>query len=207
MMSSGIPLNSARRTCTYAAGDLAVADGIKQSFATSTSPVVLTADNWDGDHVLPGGFLDLPRSITLSFSNDFGQFSTDPIVIAGFRGGQAVSLEVTTTANGNETLRPEHLFDQVTSISLPAMGGTAGEITIGVQDIGAPAGCTFTGIELLAAGNLCIGFGSDAQVTVADTIPITSASTERVRPIAAKRILTSPALPSPTSVGVTVYLP
>lgn len=206
-MSSGVPLNSARRTRTYAAGDLAVADGIKQSFATSTSPVVLTAEDFDGDHVLPGGFLDLPRSITFTFSDDAGQFSADPITVTGFRGGQALSLEVTTTVNGNETLRPEQLFDQVTSVSLPAMGGTGGTITIGVQDIGAPAGTTFTGIEVQEPGNLAIGFGSDSQVTVSDVIPVTAASVERERPIAAKRILTNPTLSKPTTVGITVYLP
>lgn len=207
IMSSGVPLNSARRTRTYATADLVDTDGIKTSFATSTSPVVLTSADWNGAAVLAGGFLDLPRSVTMTFSNNAGQFTANPITITGKRGGLEVTDTVTITANGNTTARPTQIFDQVTSISLPAMGGTGGTITIGVQDICAPAGTTFTGVEVQAATTLNLGYGSDDVATQTDAIPITSASVELVRPIAAKRILTSPALAVPTAVGLTVYLP
>jgi hypothetical protein len=206
-MSSGVPLNSARRTKTYAAADLVDADGLKTSFATVASPVTLTSADWNGAANIAGGFLDLPRSLTMTFSNDAGQFSASAITVTGFRGGKQITETFTTTINGNETKRGTKIFDQVVSVALPTMGGTGGTITIGVQDIAAPAGSTFTGVEVQAAGTLNVGYGHDDGATQTDAIPITAASIEVVRPIAPKRILTSPALGSPTTVGLTVYLP
>jgi hypothetical protein len=207
-MSSGIPLNSARRTKTYTAAQLVDPDGIKTSFATVAAPVVLTSADWSGTAVASGGFLDLPRSITITLGNNASQYSTGNIVITGFRGGRAISVTVNAASiNGNETLRPAQLFDQITGVSLPTMGGTGGTILIGVQDIGAPSGTTFTGVEVVAATTLNLGYGHDDAYTQTDSIPITAASIEVIRPIAAKRIMTSSALAVPTAVGLTVYLP
>lgn len=196
------------RTKTYTAAQAYDADGIKTSFATATSATALTSADWDGAILNASAVLDLPRTITITLSNNANQFSTGDIVLTGIRGGS----EVTETLNaadddGNVTLRGSQIFDQLTAIDLPAMGGTGGTITIGVQDVCAPYGSHFAGIELAAAGTIAVGYGPDHAVASSDFIPVTTASVEEVRPIeGARRILTSTALSAPTAVGFTVYL-
>lgn len=203
-MSSGTPINSARRTKTYAAAAVQDNDGIKTSFATVAAPVLVVEADFNGAAVTAGsGVLDLPRTITITRSNNANQFSVDPIVITGFRGGVQVT-ETWTPANddGNDIFRGTQAFDRVVSIALPTQGGTGGTFLIGVQDICAPAGGSFTGVHLDAAGPLNVGYGTGGTTT--DTITAVAGT---VYPIAASRIRTSTALSTPTVAALTVYMP
>jgi hypothetical protein len=193
----------ARRTKTYASAAVADADGVKTSFSTSTDPVTLVPANFNGAAIAAGGVLDLPRALSITLSNTANAFSVSPMVVTGKRGGGTVT-ESFTPANddGNVTLYGSQPFDTITSIALPAMGSGSGSITIGVTDICAPAGGTFLGVEVAAAGTLYVQYGEGSGVTDAIVIPDTLIGF--VKTIAPTRVLTGT---GETTVGVTVYLP
>lgn len=198
-----------KRSKSYAAADVADADGIKTSFATVAAPVVLTVADWNGSAITAAGLLDLPRTITITRSNNANQFAVAPIVLTGLRGGATVT-ESLTPANddGNDILRGTQAFDFLTQIDIPTQGGTGGTFTIGVQDICAPANTTLFGVELVAAGTLNVGYGgTDSAPAHTDAIPIGAGAVGIPKPITPKRVLTSTALSAPTTVGLTVYLP
>lgn len=209
-MSSGVPNQAALRTATYAAGALVVANGVKTSFATVATPVVLLPADFNGANMLAGGggfIAGLPRSLTITRSNNAAQFSVALIVIVGRRGGKEITESITPgSADGNDVLHTMHGWDSITSISLPAQGGTGGTFTIGVQDICAPWGDKFQGVELAAAGNINVQYG-EGDSAPTDSIPIATAQVGWIKPIAATRIRTLASLTNPTLVGLTIYLP
>lgn len=195
--------HSAKRSKTYAAADVADADGVKTSFATSTSPVALTIADWNGAAITAAGLLDLPRTITITRSAVANQYSLSPIVLTGLRGGVEVT-ESLTPANddGGDVLRGTQAFDFLTSIAIPAQAATGGAFLIGVQDICAPANGVFRGVELAAAGTLTVGYGgNDLAGWTPDSIPVPAVAIGLVKDIAPRRILTQAMV-----VGLTVYL-
>jgi hypothetical protein len=197
-----------KRSRTYAAADVADADGIKTSFATVAAPVALTVADWNGAAITAAGMLDLPRTITITRSAVANQYSVSPIVLTGLRGGVTVT-ESLTPANddGGDVLRGTQAFDFLTSVAIPAQAATGGAFLIGVQDICAPANGVFLGVELAAAGTLNVGYGgNDSNVSNTDAIPIAAGAAGVPKPIQPRRILTSAALAAPTIVGLTVYL-
>lgn len=199
-----MPDSCAKRTKTYAAADVADADGVKTSFATVASPVALTVADWNGAAITAAGLLDLPRSITITRTSAANQYSVDPIVLTGLRNGVTVT-ESLTPANddGNDVLRGTQAFDFLTAIDIPTQAGTGGAFTIGVQDICAPGNGTFAAVELAAAGNLIVGYGgNDLSGWTQDTIPVPAVAIGFAKYIAPRRILTQS-----MSVGLTVYLP
>ena len=208
-MSSGVPAHSALRTVTYTSGELVVANGIKTSFATVAAPVALGPADFNGANVAAGGLgfiTGLPRSLTIVRSNNAAQFSVAPIVVVGRRGGKEITESLTPgSADGNDTLHTSSGFDSITSISIPTQGGTGGTFTIGVQDICAPHGDKFQGIELAAAGNINVQYGEGSGAPT-DSIPIATAQVGVVKSIAPTRIRTNASLTNPTIVGLTVYL-
>jgi hypothetical protein len=104
-------------------------------------------------------------------------------------------------------LRGTQAFDFLTRIDIPTQDGTGGTFLIGVQDICAPGNGVFLGVELAAAGTLNIGYsGNDLAVGNTDAIPIAAGQVGVPKPITPRRILTSAALSSPTTVGLTVYI-
>lgn len=205
-MSSAVPMNSARRTVTFSSGVLLDADGIKTSFATAATPTTVTVASFNGAEIsaTTGAFTKLPRTVTIGRSNSVGSYTTTPIVITGKRGGAEVTESLTpANANGNDTLAGTQIFDSISSIAIPAQVDTSGAFVIGVRDICAPAGDTFTGVEVAAAGTLYVAYGSGTGAPT-DGIPIATAAVGVIKPIAPKKILTDAAK---TTVGVTVYLP
>ncbi len=192
-----------KRSRTYAAADVADADGVKTSFATVAAPVALTVTDWNGAAITAAGLLDLPRTITITRGNNANQYSVDPIVITGLRGGVTVT-ESLTPANddGNDILRGTQAFDFVTGIALPTQGGTGGTFLIGVQDICAPANGVFCGVEVPATGTLTVGYGgNDVGGWTSDSIPVPATFAGFTKRIAPRRILTQSMI-----IGVTVYL-
>lgn len=209
-MSSGVPGNPYRRSISFTSGALAVVNAIKTSFATVAAPVVLVPADFNGsgvssvNGVISGG---VARTVTISRSNAASQYSVSPIVITGKYGGSIVIESLTPgNVNGNDVLRGTQAFTEIVSISIPTQGGTGGSFQIGVQDIVAQKGDTFTGVELAAAGTINVQYG-EGPGSPTDAIPIATALVGFIKPIAPTRILTNPGLSSPTTVGLTVYLP
>lgn len=191
----------ARRTKTYAASAVADADGIKTSFSGSTDPVTYDVSDFDGA-AISSGVLDLPRTVSLTYSNTPNAFSTSPVVVTGKRGGETVTESLTTADDdGNTTVFGSQPFDTISSIALPAMATTTGTITIGVADICAPAGGAFCGVQLAADGTLYVQYGEGLPLT--DAIPVVIANRCHYD-IAPTRVLTAT---GETTVGVTVFLP
>jgi hypothetical protein len=201
-MSSGVPINSARRTKTYAAAAIQDDDGIKTSIASSTSIAVYTVADWNGAAVGAAGLLDLPRSITISRSSSANAYSVNPIVVTGLRGGSVVTENIAQpNDDGNDVLRGTQLFDFITGVTIPANAAGTGAFKIGVQDIGCPLGGTFSAVRLETAGPLNVAY--DEKGSTVDTLNVSTT----IEPIAAKRIRTSTALSAPTVAALTVYLP
>lgn len=200
---------NSRRTKTYAAAEVADADGVKTSFASVAAPVALAVADWNGAAITAAGLLDLPRTITITRTSASNQYSVNPIVLTGTYDGRTVTESLTPqNDDGGDVLRGTQAFHFLTNVDIPADAGTGGSYTIGVQDICAPGNGEFNGVELAAAGTLNVGYGGTASAPAnTDAIPIASAQAGCPKPVVCKRILTSPALASPTTVGLTVYLP
>jgi hypothetical protein len=196
----------ARRTKTYASGALIDTDGVLESVATSATAQDIDGEDLDGAALGDDGYLDLPRTLTVTLSSSAGSYSTDPIVVRGKRGAEDVVAEFEPpTADGDVTLRHPQAFDRVISIHIPEQVDTSGAITVGVENICAPAGDRFAGVELAATGNLHVQYGEqDGSHT--DVIAVPAALVGYVKMIAPSRIITNPAASSPTAVGITLYL-
>lgn len=209
-MSGAVPINSARKTVSYASGELAVTNGVITSFATSASPVTKLPADMTGAAMVSGTgrFAKQPRSLTITLASSAGSYTTNPIVITGQRDGTNVTESLTPSGtDGNETLRGTQIFSKITSIAFPAQGDANGHFTVGVQDIGRNnPHDTFTGIELAAAGTLNVQYG-ESSGDPTDAIPIAAGAAGVVKPVAPTRVLTNPGLSSPTTVGLTVYIP
>ena len=200
-MSSAVPLNSARRTVSVAAADLLDADGVKTSFATVASPVVLGPTDFNGGDIsaVTGYLNTLPRVITIARSSAANQYSVTPIVMTYIRGGVTTTQSVTpANDDGNDTLVFADAVDAIVSIAIPAQANTGGAFTIGVRDYAAPKGDTFTAVMLHADGNLIVQYGEPTG-SPTDTIP---AKADHVYPIAPTRVLTGS-----MAVGFTAFLP
>ena len=197
----------ASKTVTFAAGAVQDDDAIKTSFATSTSVTQVLPAAFNGGLVstTTGLITGLPRSITITRSNNAGQFSVSPIVMTYVRGGSVLTESLTpANINGNDVLVFNAAVDAIVSFDIPAQGGTGGTFKIGVRDVCAPAGDTFIGVEVAAAGTLYVQYGN-YPVSTSDGIIIPAALVGFIKPIAATRVLTDPG--SKTTVGFTVYLP
>lgn len=192
----------ARRTVSFAAGELVVTNGIKTSFATSTSPQSLGAADYNGAAVANAGtnWAKLPRQVTISRSSSAASYTTTDIVLTGKVNGESVTENLTpANANGGDTLASSYVWDLPPAIAIPAQANASGAFTIGVRDIGHMATSeALMGAKLHANGTLNIDFG-DGQT---DAIPCLADVREHIR---IPRILTSSALSSPTTVGLTVY--
>lgn len=204
-MSSEVPTNSARRTVTFAAGDLDDDDGLEPAFATSTSIVTLVPADYNGAAVSSSKWIKLPRTITITLSSSVGSYSTDGIVLTGTRHGADVTETLTpTSADGGEQLRGTQAFDYPPTIVFPAQVDTSGQFEIGCGNICTPqVGERFHGVRLRAAGQINAQYGEESG-SPTDSFASDSGVLE---PIAPTRILTSDALGTPTAVALTVYLP
>lgn len=108
-------------------------DGIKTSFATSTSEVTLRAADYDGDEV-SSGLLQVARNVTLTLAANAGSYNTDPILIFGVDAqGRSVSETVTPSSeDGGETLSSVNVFVGEVTIKIPAQQDTSGAFEVGV---------------------------------------------------------------------------
>ena len=194
---------SAYRTKTFSAAQLEVTDALKAATATAVATSAFTS----GDLVV--STLDLPRSTTLTRSLSTGSYTLDPYTITGRRGGSvATELITPATADGGDTLSGLVIFDGITTIDVPGQVNTSGAHSFGVQDIGAPKGDAFSGIELHADGDLSVQYGEGSGAPT-DVIPVLIANRAYYE-IAPTRIVTKGAstggATGDTTVATTVYL-
>ena len=110
--------------------DLADADALKTSFATSTSAQTIATFNGAraGEMMVP------PRAITVTTAAAVGAYNTtDPIVVSGVvESGEAFHWSISLTdPDGGETVGTIFDFATPTSVALPAMLTTSGAIEIG----------------------------------------------------------------------------
>lgn len=185
------------RTATFSAGAIAVAAGLATSFASSTSPVVVSGGGLNGTlaAALKAG-IGPARTVSVSTSASAAAYAVgagNPIVVTGKRAGLVVVESLLlVTAGGGETIKGVQLFDQITSVAFPAQQTTAGAFTIGCDQVGAPMGGVLAGFRAQADGTVNVQFqdgSTDAVVTVKGT----------GEPIAAERIL------STTAIGLTIF--
>jgi hypothetical protein len=175
---------------------------------TSTDPDPLDPEMLEGDAMGEddGRFIKLPRTIVVTLEAAPGKYNfEDPIVVTGRRGNKVVTESFTPSdADGGEALIGTQMFDVITAIDIPAQAEAGGQIKFGVQDIGTPhAYDSFSAVKMHAEGTLNVQYGEpDGSQT--DAIPCLAGDVEQIAPT---RILTSPALDAPTTVGLTVYLP
>lgn len=206
-MSSGVPLNSCR-TVSFTAAEVFDDNGIINTpFATSASPVTKVPADMDGAAMSgsTGRFTKLPRTVAITRASHASSYTTTPIVITGTRDGKTVTESLTpANANGGDVVRGTQIFEAITSIAFPAQADTAGQFTVGCQDIGRNCAVDeFSAVELLASGTINAQFG-EGSGSPTDAKP---AAANQVVPMAPTRVLTSTALAAPTTVGLTVYLP
>lgn len=195
-----------KRTVSYASGTYVDTDGVKTSFATVAAPVALTVADWNGAVITAAGLLDLPRTITITRSSAADQYSVDPIVLTGLRGGATVTESLTPANNdGNDTLIGQQAFDFLTGIAIPTQGGTGGSFTVGVRDICAPTNGLFCGFEAAAAGNVALGYGGidSAACTNTDIIPVPAVAIGFCKAIQFRRVISG----SMGAIGITLYIP
>lgn len=195
----------ASRSVSIAAGSVQDDDGIKTSFATVTSPVVLVPADFNGPAVsVSGQIVGLSRTLTITRSNNASQFSVSPIVLTYVRGGKELTESITpANINGNDVLAFNSAVDKIISVSIPAQGGTGGTFKIGVRDICAMAGDTFVGVEPAAAGTLYVQYG-ETLGSPTDALIIPASIVGFPKAIAPTRVLTDT---TKTTIGFTVYLP
>lgn len=196
-------MRPARRTVTIAAADLTDPDGVKESFASDDEAVALVPADWDGAVITDAGVLNPPRTITISRSDSAGSYTVDPIVLTGTRGGATVTESLTPAdADGDDILVGAQAFDKLLGVSIPEQVNASGAFTIGVQNICAPAGDRFCGVDVHTDGTLYVQYGESAGAPT-DAIPVVVAVYRHLI-IEPTRILTGA---NQTVDSVTIYLP
>lgn len=141
-------------------------NGIKTSFATSTSAVTLRSEDYDGAEV-SGGELEVPRDVTITLASNAGSYNTDPIKISGVDAqGEAVQETVTPSGtDGGETLTSAHLYLGKVQVEIPGQQDTNGAFEIGVGTavaINPPCDVLF----VATAGTMVVGLTDDFGHTI-----------------------------------------
>jgi hypothetical protein len=206
-MSSGVPTNSPRRSCTYAIADLNDVDGIKVSIATVAAAVQYAAADFDGAAVVNSGagWAKFPRTVTITRAANGGSYTTTDITITGKRNGKTITETLTPAdADGGDVLRGSQAWDAPPTIDIPAQVNTSGAFEIGVGDICSPSVSErFTMVVFRGvAGQMNLQFGEDPTAAQTDSFPLPADAYEV---IAFSRVLTDPLLTVPTVQALTVY--
>lgn len=127
---------------SFAAADLADADGFVTTLTTSTSPVTLDGTDLNGVLVDDDNIGQPPKTgiafwPTATASNTVGAFTTNAITFTGTYAGETVTRSAAyTSANGNQTVIADGPLETLVSISIPAMADTDGSHTFGFSGIG-----------------------------------------------------------------------
>ncbi len=119
-----------RHPAWVAAEDEADPDGLKTSFATSTSAVTISSFNG----ALAGSTMVGARPITITKSAAAGAYNvTDPVEVTGLlEDGASFTERVTFTDDSSEeTVSTLFLFGSPTTVELPEQQTTGGTLTIG----------------------------------------------------------------------------
>jgi hypothetical protein len=203
-MSSGIPVNSARATFTFASTELSDVDGVKTSAATIASETTYLPAVMDGAGIdTSGQLLKCARTVTVTLAAGTGAYNDeDPIVVSGTYGGEVVTQEFTPSdADGSEILYGDQPFDTLTSIVIPAQDDTDGAFSFGVGDICARKGDHFTAVRCDTQITLHVQYGEGASNKSTDAHAVAQYD---VDPVAPSRVLTGDS--ETAGAAVTVYI-
>lgn len=118
------------------ATDAADADGIKAAFASAASPVTLGASDFDGV-LAPGSAVATMRApkrvtITVAGTGTPANWTGGAVVVTGTDVDGAALVETLTSAAGAGTTTSVGFFKTVTSVAIPAQGGTGASVELGV---------------------------------------------------------------------------
>ena len=149
-----------------AAGGIIASGGV-----SSASPQTITSFNG----LVGGAVMSIPRSINFIFSSSANWNSAGPIVVTGLNSrGASVTENIPVPASGGATVHGVRQFKQITSVAIPAQGGSGGTYTMGInartlaetRDAILETGASTTGTQALtgtsldgAIGTLPIPFG------------------------------------------------
>ena len=189
------------RTHTFtAAADLADADALKTSIATSVTAQTYAGATLNGVAANPGpAVLDPPRFFSVATSTQAATYNTtDPIVVTGTYGGQTVTENVTlANAGGNESKVGNQPFDTIVSVATPAQLTTNGAFTFGLSGVACkkPNGNLhpYRQVRAIGAGNLKVGYSGGFT----DTFAMTDGEKDTIEPVRIYAV--------GTTVGVKLY--
>jgi hypothetical protein len=101
--------------------------------ASSASPQTLSGAALNG--AIGVGTMFPARNVTLVLSNHAHWLATVAVVSGLDSNGAPQTENLSIPANGNVTLTGEKLFSSITSIAIPAQGGTSGTFTAGIGSL------------------------------------------------------------------------
>lgn len=119
-----------------AVANIAIANGLKTSIATSASPANYSGVALNG--TLAGTTMFPARTISVTTATHAASYNTtNPIVFTGTDpNGATITESLTLTqSGGNETVVGLKGFATVTSIAVPAQNDALGSFTFGVRDL------------------------------------------------------------------------
>jgi hypothetical protein len=156
-------------------------NAILLSFATSDAVQAFDAEDLDG--VVGDGEMDPPRNITITSTADAHVTAVNVVITGLIRDASgalvAQTNTIATTNGGGVTDAGTKPFSQVTSISIPAMGG--------------------------ANGALEIGFG--AGLGLPTKVKARAGLTAALRQVVAGAVVTTGAITNPSGSPVAMYVP
>jgi hypothetical protein len=182
------------RSMTFAAADLADADGFVESLATVTDPVTLEGEDLDG--ALVDDEIGMPPKPNIAFwpsvtaDSSAGAFTPDvDIEFHGTYAGVAVTrVAQLTSADGDETIIADGPLETLTSIDIPAMADTDGALTFGFSGIGPKKDSLGNELSwVVVSGAAAADTGT--TITVAyrngeqDTVPFLAGTTLQAKPV------------------------
>lgn len=141
-------------------------DGLVLEFPTSTSPIVLTPEDFDG---ALGAELDPPRNLTITTTASVGTYVTTPWAVesTAVDGSTVTEAPALTDVDGDETVAAQKVHGDFTSITIPAMNDANGTIKIGV---GGRVGLRFKAFYTAAGEQPHTAPTVDGAVTAVGTI-------------------------------------
>lgn len=157
-----------------AAGGIIASGGV-----SSSSPQTVSGASLNG--LVGGAAMSIPRSINFIFSSSANWNSATPIVVTGLNSrGTTVTENIPVPSGGGSTVKGVRKWKQITSIAIPAQGGSSGTYTMGINartlaetgDAILETGASTTGTQTLtgvsldgAIGTLPIPFGRVLTMT------------------------------------------
>jgi hypothetical protein len=157
---------NASRTRTPAAAAVADADGIITTKATAASQQVSSGVDLNG--AVGGAQMFPPRRVTMTLNSHADWNATTAVIAGENEDGAVISENLTIPDAGNAVLTTVQFFSKVTSVTVPAQGGTNGSYTVGFgSDLG-PCDRQFQGVSLYTPAREPGEYPTASEISLAD---------------------------------------